>query len=113
MVKVLNDVENKNGNFRYSIPRNKDCQEIWLTRINNKLLFDLEDRQIFSYKVCASHFEETCLINGRLRKFALPTMNLLSYKRTNDCFLNRAMFMDNGTPNEAKGCNIAIVIGNK
>ncbi|XP_076256321.1 uncharacterized protein LOC143193808 isoform X1 [Rhynchophorus ferrugineus] len=95
-----------NTSNRYTIPTNKDCRTIWLTRIKNKSLFGLDHRQISSRKVCASHFEDVCLINGRLRKFALPTMNLPSYEKTNDCFFNKNLLTDSGTDDKTKACEM-------
>lgn len=72
--------------FRHVIPRDDSVRKIWLDRINNAKLFNVK-KDSYSYRLCESHFEPECFVNGKLLKFALPTLNLQDYSKVeNDCF---------------------------
>ncbi|KAK4885178.1 hypothetical protein RN001_001449 [Aquatica leii] len=45
---------------RYIIPSDKRLCSIWLTRINNPKLFEVDKRKLRNYTVCAVHFAEVC-----------------------------------------------------
>lgn len=63
---------------RHAIPSNPKVKRIWIERIQNPKLFNVEDsRHLKNYTVCEEHFEDTCKVaDGKLKKFSLPTLHL-------------------------------------
>lgn len=61
--------------FSYAIPTDKRIRQIWLDRIENRLLYGRDNLQ--NYRVCVRHFNHICLEdNNKLKKYALPTLSL-------------------------------------
>lgn len=62
--------------YRYSVPTKGRVNLIWLNRIQNPKLLSIEKRKLKHYLVCANHFASICIHDGKLKKYALPTLNL-------------------------------------
>jgi THAP domain len=62
---------------RYHFTTNKECRTIWLRRINNPKFLDMDESRINYNVICQTHFDKECIQeNGKLRKDALPTLNI-------------------------------------
>ncbi|KAF5279344.1 hypothetical protein FQR65_LT15379 [Abscondita terminalis] len=73
---------------RHVITTHKQCRDIWLHRINNTKLFEMDDKILKNHRICQENFEDDCIEqSGKLKKFSLPTLHLLSYVREGDNFL--------------------------
>ncbi|XP_045467059.1 uncharacterized protein LOC123675656 [Harmonia axyridis] len=65
---------------RYAITTDEKIRKVWLERIDNRKLLELEKYQIKHVRICQCHFHSDCLeSNGKLKKGSLPAIDLSGY----------------------------------
>ncbi|VEN57909.1 unnamed protein product [Callosobruchus maculatus] len=79
-----------NTSKMHYIPKNPQIQQVWLERIGNKKLSQIDVNLLRGYAVCDKHFDAMCKNpSGKLLRYSLPTNNLPAYNIPSDrgnCF---------------------------
>ncbi|XP_044762005.1 uncharacterized protein LOC123319203 [Coccinella septempunctata] len=65
---------------RYVIAAEENCRRVWLERIGNVKMFELNENQMKNMRICKTHYHEDCIEkSGKLKRGSLPSINVPGY----------------------------------